>query len=203
MNTRFWFATPIYKGALSEAEQTLVAQEIDQAIRDSQSASAFNTPWREPALSTTFKYDGQSNIIMERNLRHLAEQIAKHAHQFCVELKIDRYQSMHIENSWINVSKPNGFQFSHTHEPSMVSGVYYHKTSGKDGNIIFKSPNPYFTPYEFPNNGAECSRLAEYTPIAGRILLFPSWLSHFVDVNKTQEERISLSFNLRLTQKTD
>jgi len=28
-------------------------------------------------------------------------------------------------------------------------------------------------------------------------------LSHFVDVNKTQEERVSLSFNLRLTRKTD
>jgi len=203
MPTRFWFATPIYKGALSDEEQAQVGQEIDQAIRDSQTAAAFGTPWREPALSTTFKYDGQSNIIKERNLRHLAAQILKHTQLFCADLKIDRYQSMDIENSWINVSKPSGFQFSHTHEPSMVSGVYYHRTSGKDGNIIFESPNVYFGAYDFPNNSAECQKQVEYTPIAGRLLLFPSWLSHLVDVNRTQEERISLSFNLRLRRKPD
>jgi len=201
MPTKFWFATPIYKGALSDQEQALVGQEIDQAIRESQTAAAFGTPWREPALSTTFKYDGQSNIIKERNLHHLATQIAKHTQLFCAELKIDRYQSMDIENSWLNISKPHGFQFTHSHEPSMVSGVYYHKTSGKDGNIVFESPNVYFTAYDFPNNSAECSQVAEYAPIAGRLLLFPSWLRHLVDVNRTNEERISLSFNLRLQKK--
>jgi uncharacterized protein (TIGR02466 family) len=149
-------------------------------------------------LSTTFKYDGKSNIIADRNLHHLAAQILKHVRQFCTELGIDHYQSMDIENSWINISKPNGFQFAHTHEPSMVSGVYYHKSSGEDGNIVFESPNPYFNAYDFPNNGAQCQRNIEYIPKVGRLLLVPSWLTHYVDVNRTAEERISLSFNLKL-----
>jgi uncharacterized protein (TIGR02466 family) len=173
-----------------------VSREIDDTMRAVQ--ASFGTPWREPTLSTTFKYDGKSNIIAERNLRHLANQILKHTQKFCADLGIDRYQSMEIENSWINVSKPNGFQFAHTHEPSMVSGVYYHKTSGEDGNIVFESPNLYFNAYDFPNNDAQCRGAIEYVPAAGRLLLFPSWLTHHVDVNRTQEERISLSFNLRL-----
>jgi uncharacterized protein (TIGR02466 family) len=198
MPTKFWFATPVYKGTLSDDELALVSREIDDAIEAAQASAAFGTPWREPALSTTFKYDGKSNIIKERDLRHLAGQLLKHTQHFCAELGIDRYQSMDIENSWINVSKPSGFQFAHTHEPSMVSGVYYHRTSGEDGNIVFESPNPYFNAYDFPNNGAQCQKNIEYTPKVGHLLLFPSWLTHYVDVNRTPQERISLSFNMRL-----
>jgi uncharacterized protein (TIGR02466 family) len=196
MSTAFLFPTPVYTGVLSVDEFALVSREIDETIEASQ--GSFGTPWREPALLTTFKYDGKSNIIADRNLRHLANQIQKHTQQFCTDLGIDRYQSLDIENSWINVSKPNGFQFAHTHEPSMISGVYYHKTSGEDGNIVFESPNLYFNIYDFPNNGAQCQKSIEYIPQAGRLFLFPAWLTHYVNVNRTQEERISLSFNLRL-----
>lgn len=196
MTTDLWFPTPVYSGDLSPDEFSLVSREIDNAMQAA--PDAFGTPWREPALSTTFKYDGKSNIIVERQMRHLASQVMRHTQQFCADLGIDRYQSMEIENSWINVSKPKGFQFAHTHEPSMVSGVYYHRTSGEDGNIVFESPNVYFNTYDFPNNGRQCQRTIEYKPQAGRLILFPSWLSHYVDVNRTQQERISLSFNLRL-----
>ncbi len=196
MPIQLWFATPIYKATLEPDALGRVSAEIDQAIRTS--ADAFGTPWREPKLSTTFSYERDSNIITQQNMRQLADQIFRHTELFCKELRIDRFKMMEIENSWINVSKPSGFQFRHTHEPSMVSGVYYHKTSGDDGNIVFESPNPYFNAYDFPNNGAQFQKSVEYAPSVGSILLFPSWLAHYVDVNKTQEERISLSFNLKL-----
>ena len=34
-----------------------------------------------------------------------------------------------------------------------------------------------------------------YEPIAGRCIMFPSWLNHTVDVNKSNDTRISVSFN--------
>jgi len=33
-------------------------------------------------------------------------------------------------------------------------------------------------------------------PKEGRLVLFPSWLTHRVSVNRTDEERISIAFNL-------
>ncbi len=37
-----------------------------------------------------------------------------------------------------------------------------------------------------------------YTPVAGRLILFPSWLEHDVEANMSDHERISISFNMNL-----
>ena len=49
----------------------------------------------------------------------------------------------------------------------------------------FKNKNKYFHCYWFP-------------PIEGRMLIFPSHLQHHVKENKSDKDRISVSFNIRL-----
>ena len=39
-----------------------------------------------------------------------------------------------------------------------------------------------------------------FNPVAGRLLVFPSHLEHHVDFNESQEDRISVSFNVRLEE---
>jgi len=38
-------------------------------------------------------------------------------------------------------------------------------------------------------------RETHYKPIAGRLIMFPSWLMHCVDPNESNDIRISVSFN--------
>jgi uncharacterized protein (TIGR02466 family) len=38
-------------------------------------------------------------------------------------------------------------------------------------------------------------REVHYQPIAGRLIMFPSWLNHCVDPNQSDDIRISVSFN--------
>jgi uncharacterized protein (TIGR02466 family) len=38
-------------------------------------------------------------------------------------------------------------------------------------------------------------REVHYKPIAGRLIMFPSWLNHCVDPNESNDIRISVSFN--------
>jgi len=199
MKTAFWFATPIYSNDLYPDELAVVSDEIDRALGASK--ESFQALGREPGLSTTFRPEGPNNFIAERGLHHTAEQILKHTQAFCIDLGIDRYQSLKIESSWVDILGPEGFQFAHNHSPSMVSGIYYHQSSREDGTLIFESPNIYFTTYEFPNNAAQCTKNLEFRPKKGRILLFPSWLTHFVDVNRSRDDQISLSFNLKLSKR--
>ena len=77
---------------------------------------------------------------------------------------------------------------------AVISGVYYYKTNGDDGDIFFECPVPtigssfcYFNNY--------CNRWI-HKPEEGKILLFPSWLKHGISKNETDETRISISFNL-------
>ena len=38
-------------------------------------------------------------------------------------------------------------------------------------------------------------REVHFEPIAGRLIMFPSWLNHCVDPNQSNDIRISVSFN--------
>ena len=37
-----------------------------------------------------------------------------------------------------------------------------------------------------------------YKPVAGRLIMFPSWLEHDVEATLSDQERISISFNMNL-----
>ena len=73
------------------------------------------------------------------------------------------------------------------------------------GNIIFSSPNSFETNREIDSYNMDFKKKICYfhsyffPPIEGRIIVFPSHLEHHVDFNKSNEDRISVSFNIRLS----
>ena len=79
------------------------------------------------------------------------------------------------------------------------------KSKKNQGNLIFESHNTY-TEHALLENLSlkikdDCKMDNSYTfkPISGRMLLFPSHFYHDVELNKTREDRIALSFNIRIT----
>ena len=83
----------------------------------------------------------------------------------------------------------------HDHGTSHISGVYWFKTNGQDGNIIFRNANKALKCNPI---GSSFAHEQQYNPEEGRIVMWPSFLDHGVNENKTDNDRISLSFNLVL-----
>ena len=110
----------------------------------------------------------------------------------------------YIKESWFNFGKKNTFQFEHAHSNSLISGVYYYNTNTQDGKIEFRHPNPIAAatqgfPYKSVMTGNFPARIAttfNFAPEPGKLILFPGWLTHRVLPNTTNNERISISFNL-------
>lgn len=98
-----------------------------------------------------------------------------------------------IKNSWITQTTKNQFAHLHSHGDSDISGVYYIKTTGKDGNIYFHSPMELLASNYIMGS---LQSAFEVPPAEGCLLLWPSFLLHGVRENTTDSERISLSFNL-------
>ena len=105
---------------------------------------------------------------------------------------------------WINVNKPGDYNIKHTHPTSDLSGVLWVKAPENCGNIVFDSPfafqthnevESYTDEFRDSNNYNHCHY---FNPIEGRILVFPSHLQHHVLHNKSEEDRISVSFNIKL-----
>ena len=105
---------------------------------------------------------------------------------------------------WMNINGPGNFNVKHDHPRSNLSGVLWIKTPKNSGNLVFTSPqlfNKFAELYNYRDEfkyDTKSYMTYYFTPIEGRILLFPSSLEHEVEENKSNEDRISYSFNIEL-----
>ena len=115
------------------------------------------------------------------------------------------YQQEHYEsepflgNMWANINPPGGMNRAHQHPNSLWSGVYYIKAPKNSGHLKIDDPRASAAlsrPRQKSNNlPPRLYRETHYEPIAGRCIMFPSWLMHCVDPNQSNDIRISVSFN--------
>ena len=104
----------------------------------------------------------------------------------------------YITQSWLSITKPGEHHHEHSHQNSIVSGIFYISTEEGD-KITFSDPNAKvkemikFEPKEY---NLFNSTIWTFFSITNEFLLFPSWLEHRVEVNeKATTDRISLAFN--------
>jgi uncharacterized protein (TIGR02466 family) len=105
---------------------------------------------------------------------------------------------------WSNVHNTKSKHHIHSHPNSFLSGVVYLSTPDNPGNIFFVDPrmgSRYHAPDYFEKTIYN-EKICNFTPRAGMMLLFPSWLDHGTDCGNflETEYRISLSFNYVLMQ---
>jgi|TARA_A200000159_G_scaffold159370_1_gene177916 uncharacterized protein (TIGR02466 family) len=104
-----------------------------------------------------------------------------------------------LGNMWANINPPGGMNRAHQHPNSLWSGVYYIKAPNKSGDLKIDDPRASAAMYRpRQKEGPVPERLfreTHYEPVAGRCIMFPSWLMHCVDPNESNDIRISVSFN--------
>ncbi len=114
-------------------------------------------------------------------------------------------------NMWANINPKKAYNRGHTHPCSLWSGVYYVQTPENCGQITFLDPRPqtqiFVASVAEGAHGNEHFPIVSFEPIAGRLILFPSWLHHEVEPNLSDlpsphGERISISFNYCQQDKT-
>ena len=104
-----------------------------------------------------------------------------------------------LGNMWANINPPGGYNKPHIHPNSLFSGVYYVKTPPNSGRLICNDPRPGIQTC-MPNRKKgqppkHLWREVNLQPQENRAIMFNSWLWHTVEPNKSNEDRISVSFN--------
>ena len=105
---------------------------------------------------------------------------------------------LRITQSWLNKTKPGEYHHPHFHTNSYISAVLYIKCLPNDGINFDNRMYGMFNNIEFPIKKTTQwnARSTGVDVEEGDLLLFPSWITHFVNVNETEnKERISLAFN--------
>jgi uncharacterized protein (TIGR02466 family) len=112
-------------------------------------------------------------------------------------LKVGRERAK-ITGCWANVSAPGADHRAHSHPNNYLSGVYYVRTHNGADTINFQDPRPQTAIIRPPATAltAENADQVVVTVADGTLLLFPAWLQHSVDPNRSDRVRISMSFNV-------
>jgi len=142
-----------------------------------------------------------------RHLRRRIEQVVDGlTRRFARPTATDRPIRYHVEG-WANVLRAGQYHSVHCHPNAFWSGVYYvtdidsspdHPASGK---LELVDPRPVASA-----SYAELTNLYGrllLRPQAGQMIVFPSWLQHFVHPYFGPGERISVAFNASIVQQRE
>ena len=180
------FPTPIYKSSISNFSE--VQEEINDCIGDVDFRLVSEWGTTHYLSDPYFK----SSIIDEKNLDNLRSGIDIALSEYCGELRYG-YAEYDIITSWMTLFKKNNYAHIHSHGEADLAGVYYYNTgiSDNDSSFFFCTPAV----------GSEGSifwgeQRISMRPEEGTILLFPGWLRHGVTMNETEDDRVSISFNI-------
>jgi uncharacterized protein (TIGR02466 family) len=110
-------------------------------------------------------------------------------------------------NMWVNINYKGSTNQVHTHDDSFLAGVFYVSARPGQGAINFyKNFNlDYITASQAPirQYTALSASAMSFQPETGKLIMFPGYVPHGVLQNELDEDRISISFNVRILRKDD
>lgn len=188
MKADLWFPTVIWNDELKHINNSELKQYVEKLKNEDQGKVASNYGgWQ----SKNFDIISERPIAVERFIQTI---------QNCVNecTKMGGLMDLQICDYWWNINNKGDYNHPHHHRESVLSGVYYIDIPEENmGDIHFERDDDadYFLPRFMPKRNHITAVKATYKPMTGGILIFPSWVKHSVDGNKSELPRISMSFN--------
>lgn len=155
--------------------------------------SSFN--FTESSLEELCNCYASKDFKVFDKLNDLKNKIEEHIKYYLFEIfkyKID-YKFL---NSWITKVDVNGYSQPHTHNNTLLSGVYY-PVGDKNFKIKFiKKDQGFFDIDANESNSYNCRYMIMDILHNNTLILFPSSLKHNIEKNKSNTERYSIAFNI-------
>lgn len=185
MHTELWFPSVIWSAIIHAVDNT----ELKKFAYDRKKSD----PGR-----TVSNYNGyQSNDIqagdhaqIDKLVEYLNQEVAACAKQVGLP-------QLQIQNIWININPPGAYNELHHHQDAVFSGVYYVEAGENQGNIQFERTDgaEYHIPQRIEQETYYSCTRATYKCKTNALYIFPGWLKHSVQGNRSNTDRISISFN--------
>ncbi len=193
------FATPLAQIRVREAAE--INPGLRCAILDREASAPSQTRsnvggWHSKDDFRT--WGGKEITVLEESFREAAgRMMALVAHPQRCELDQELV-------AWANVCRAGHYHALHTHPNHHWSGVYYVEAGTdapdwpRSGVLELQDPRGCVDMAGMPGN--PFGRTIAITPASGLMVVFPSWLYHWVNPYHGAGERISIAFNSRITK---
>jgi uncharacterized protein (TIGR02466 family) len=101
----------------------------------------------------------------------------------------------YITQSWANYTNKGQFHHKHQHPNSFISGVFYVAADPAKDRIFFYKDGYQQIMVKTESWNQWNSESWWYEVDAGKVVLFPSHLTHMVETVQSEDTRISIAFN--------
>lgn len=127
---------------------------------------------------------------VEYNLTHFKLSILDNIHE--VFQKIN--PNVKVDNYWVSESSPNTSVVSHNHinphEKFVLYSAVYYLQAENSGDLYLENPDGFGKIL-----GDDRHKI---TPATNELIIFPGWVNHWVDVNRSNITRKCIAFDLVL-----
>jgi uncharacterized protein (TIGR02466 family) len=156
-----------------------------------------------PALAVGQGWQSGGTLHEREELRELFSCVGHVARSILRFWRIG-YDALEITGAWATVLANGATHKLHSHPNNFLSGVYYVRTSSGADTINFHDPRSQARIIRPPvvELTAENTDQVVVRVKNGTLLVFPSYLEHSVDANMSDDERISISFNIMFSSFT-
>ncbi len=188
------FGTPLLRFQVTD-HAALDAALLEEGARQREASEGVNKSNRGGWHSAGNIFDWDADCV--RTL-HAAAEASVYEATRRVSAKVDPATLRLKISGWMNMNPPGGFNAPHTHPGAHWSGVYYVSQpaveEGTSGMIEFLDPRSDLPNWRILRAKAFRPK-RRIRPHVGEIVMFPSYLVHWVYPNETDEERVSIAFN--------
>lgn len=184
------FEIPIITKIINKNSLNIIKNQTKEYI--SNNKDLFGYAWPCPTLS-----DIQKGARHSFNSKELINEIKttseSYAHSF--NFKSPKLQ---IREFWVNVAPKGAYQEGHIHiDPGrkiIFSGVLYLDPPKNCGSFRINNPNKVSMMHLL-----DCPQAKDIIiePKDGLMIMFPAWMRHEALINSSEQERISISWNIK------
>ena len=196
MNRELWFPTPIWFDHLEISNLNEIEQYCLQKEKTEPTDCYSNVNgWQK-------EFDLNDVVFLELQSK-IDEKIEEIAEEYNIKSSI----SVKRQLSWMNVNRKGSYNHVHIHPRKFLSAVFYVTAPENCGEIVFEDSRLQRSSHEPSNWFSEMNPLTfhstGYIPEVGKLVVFPSWVKHYVTQSLSDEPRISLAFDYKVFYESD
>ena len=157
--------------------------------------------WSQQFYGTGFTSFG-SNQMLHKNepiFQELVQALIPTTKEYFQELQAIEPKEIFCVGMWCTINRPMSMHPRHIHPMSACSGTYYVNADPKMGNLFIHDPydNRQMGIIFKPKSPLAFDTFA--VPVKSRkVVMFPGWVSHSVQQNMSNKDRIGVSFNFQV-----